>query len=280
LAWKSEQSAPFRSTQKLLTGTSRARWPTLDTRSRQLSGQPRPSRSTSGVAGEPSSIADRAYQAVSVRAAVGTSAFASDTSARSSRTSTRRGLKLFGGQVTLRLLRPSARPLEFGMLATTPLVSARPIARDVVTPALRKHRFTFTNMDANSNLAVALPALDLTLAHLSDDEVLAGTRRLVGRSNRLVRVLDPLPPVPARIEPLGPALARAIPADPTWEGFVQSFCPVRELAPGDRPRDWATNANDAVANSVEANDAGAGARPQESRRPGRRNYPRWRRWRG
>jgi hypothetical protein len=199
-------------------------------------------------------------------------------------------------------------------------------------------------MDANSNAAVALPSLGLSLEHLSDDEVLSHTRRLVGRSNlltaellahlaeveargihriracsslyayciyelrfsedeafrrvaaarlvrrfpelldalasgelhltgllmlgphltetnltevlarakhrtkrelaRLVRVLDPLPPVPARIEPLGPALARAIPADPTWEGFVQSFCPVRELTPGERPRDWMASEND------------------------------------
>jgi hypothetical protein len=199
-------------------------------------------------------------------------------------------------------------------------------------------------MDANSNVAVALPSLDLSLGHLSDDEVLARTRRLVGRSNlllaellahlaevetrgihriracsslyayciyelrfsedaafrrvaaarlvrrfpalldalasgelhltgllmlgphltesnlaevlarakhrtkrelaRLVRVLDPLPAVPARIEPLGPALARAIPAEPTWESFVQSFCPVRELAPGERPRDWMASEND------------------------------------
>jgi hypothetical protein len=212
-------------------------------------------------------------------------------------------------------------------------------------------------MDANSNLAVAIPSLDLSLHHLSDDEVLAGTRRLVGRSNlllaellahlaeveargihrtracsslyayciyelrfsedeafrrvaaarlvrrfpalldalasgelhltgllmlgphfteanltevlarakhrtkrelaRLVRVLDPLPPVPARIEPLGPALARAIPADANWEGFVQSFCPTRELAPGERPRDWVTNGNDAGTSLVDANDAGA-----------------------
>jgi hypothetical protein len=209
-------------------------------------------------------------------------------------------------------------------------------------------------MDANSNIAIAMPSLDFSLTHVSDDEVLARTRRLVGRSNlltaellahlaeveargihrtracsslyaycmyelrfsedeafrrvaaarlvrrfpalldalasgelhltgllmlgphlteanlaevlarakhrtkrelaRLVRVLDPLPSVPARIEPVGPAPARAIPADPTWEGFVQSFCPVRELSPGERPRDWVENANDA--GSVEASDTG------------------------
>jgi hypothetical protein len=212
-------------------------------------------------------------------------------------------------------------------------------------------------MDANSTIALAMPSLDFSLTHVSDDEVLARTRRLVGRSNlllaellahlaevetrgihrtracsslyayciyelrfsedeafrrvaaarlvsrfpalldalasgelhltgllmlgphlteanltevlarakhrtkrelaRLVRVLDPLPSVPARIEPLGPAPARAIPADPTWEGFVQSFCPVRELSPGERPRDWVGSANDAGAGSVEANDTGA-----------------------
>jgi 5-methylcytosine-specific restriction endonuclease McrA len=212
-------------------------------------------------------------------------------------------------------------------------------------------------MDENSNVAFALPSLDFSLAHVSDDEVLARTRRLVGRSNlltaellahlaeveargihrtracsslyayclyelrfsedeafrrvaaarlirrfpalldalasgelhltgllmlgphlteanltevlarakhrtkrelaRLVRVLDPLPPVPARIEPLGPAPARAIPADPTWEGFVQSFCPVRELSPGERPRDWLAKQNGTGTSSVEANDTGA-----------------------
>jgi 5-methylcytosine-specific restriction endonuclease McrA len=212
-------------------------------------------------------------------------------------------------------------------------------------------------MDANSNIALALPPLDFSLTHASDDEVLARTRRLVGRSNvflaellahlaeveargihrtracsslyayciyelrfsedeafrrvaaarlvrrfpallealasgelhltgllmlgphlieanltevlarakhrtkrelaRLVRVLDPLPSVPARIEPLGPAPARAIPADPTWEDFVTSFCPVRELSPGERPRDWVGNENDTGACPVEGNDTGA-----------------------
>jgi hypothetical protein len=70
-------------------------------------------------------------------------------------------------------------------------------------------------------------------------------------------VLDPLPAVSARIEPLGPALARAIPADPTWEGFVQSFCPVRELAPGERPRDWIASENDRGTGSRETFETGA-----------------------
>jgi hypothetical protein len=59
---------------------------------------------------------------------------------------------------------------------------------------------------------------------------------------KLVRLLDPLPDVPARIEPLGPAPARCVTANPSWEQFVQSMNTVRELAPGDGPRDWADGA--------------------------------------
>jgi 5-methylcytosine-specific restriction endonuclease McrA len=61
---------------------------------------------------------------------------------------------------------------------------------------------------------------------------------------RLVRELDPLPEVPPRIEPLGPAPARLVPKAPTWQAFVSSLCPVRELSPGERPRDWMEDANE------------------------------------
>jgi hypothetical protein len=64
---------------------------------------------------------------------------------------------------------------------------------------------------------------------------------------RLVRELDPLPEVPPRIEPLGPAPARLVPAAPTWQAFVSSLCPVRELSPGERPRDWMEDANEGEA---------------------------------
>jgi hypothetical protein len=67
---------------------------------------------------------------------------------------------------------------------------------------------------------------------------------------RLVRQLDPLPEVPARIEPLGPAPARVAPSEPTWDEFVSSLRPVRELAPGERPRDWTANANDTEAETA------------------------------
>ncbi|HVJ19588.1 MAG TPA: HNH endonuclease [Polyangiaceae bacterium] len=39
-----------------------------------------------------------------------------------------------------------------------------------------------------------------------------------------------------------PAPARLSQGAPTWSAFVQSFVPVRELEPGDRPREWATSA--------------------------------------
>jgi hypothetical protein len=60
-----------------------------------------------------------------------------------------------------------------------------------------------------------------------------------------------LPAVPARIEPLGPAPARVVPPEPSWEAFVAATCPIRELAAGDRPGDWVVGANDAGASSPE-----------------------------
>jgi hypothetical protein len=55
---------------------------------------------------------------------------------------------------------------------------------------------------------------------------------------KLVRILDPLPAVPARIEALGPSPLAVVHSHPTWAEQVASFCPVRELLPGDRPADW------------------------------------------
>jgi hypothetical protein len=77
----------------------------------------------------------------------------------------------------------------------------------------------------------------LTEANLA--EVMARAKHRTKREiTRLVRVLDPLPPVPARIEPLGSAPARVVPLEPTWEPFVGAMSPVRELDEGERPRDW------------------------------------------
>src|SRR6186713_3055363 len=61
---------------------------------------------------------------------------------------------------------------------------------------------------------------------------------------KLVRELHPLPRVPDLMEPLGPELPRS-PRRPTWNEWVTSLCPpVRELEPGESPRDWANDTVD------------------------------------
>jgi 5-methylcytosine-specific restriction endonuclease McrA len=70
-------------------------------------------------------------------------------------------------------------------------------------------------------------------------EVLARARHRTKKEiGRLVRMLDPLPDVPSRIDPLGPGPTQLVPAAPTWSHFVGSMNPARELAPGNRPLDW------------------------------------------
>lgn len=69
---------------------------------------------------------------------------------------------------------------------------------------------------------------------------------------KLIRELNPLPRVPDLVQPLGPAPMRRLRA-PTWAEFVESFCPlVRELPPGERPRDWA---NDGDVETTDTEDA-------------------------
>jgi 5-methylcytosine-specific restriction endonuclease McrA len=78
---------------------------------------------------------------------------------------------------------------------------------------------------------------------------------------RLVRALDPLPQVPPRIEPLGPASSRLVPAAATWGQFMNALNPVRELEPGGRPRDWTENAaRDATERAEGATFANNGSR--------------------
>jgi 5-methylcytosine-specific restriction endonuclease McrA len=115
-------------------------------------------------------------------------------------------------------------------------------------------------LEAVSSGELHLTGLLMLGPHLTEFNLVEVLGRAKHRTKRelarLVRVLDPLPSVPARIEPLGPAPARGIPAEPTWAEFVQSFCPVRELSPGERPRDWPAHENDTGTHSLEANDIG------------------------
>ena len=76
--------------------------------------------------------------------------------------------------------------------------------------------------------------------HLTEDNCAEVLARASFRTKReiakLVRELDPLPDVPARIEPLGPGIAT--PRNPMWGEFAASFSAVRELRPGERPENW------------------------------------------
>jgi hypothetical protein len=84
---------------------------------------------------------------------------------------------------------------------------------------------------------------------------------------RLVRILDPLPQVPPRIEPLGPASSPLVPAAATWGQFMSALNPVRELEPGARPRDWAESAAcdwvDRAEGAPIANDGSSAARLEQ-----------------
>jgi 5-methylcytosine-specific restriction endonuclease McrA len=64
---------------------------------------------------------------------------------------------------------------------------------------------------------------------------------------KLVRRLDPLPDAPARVEPLGPEPPGSAPKQWTWEKFMDALCPVRDLRPGERPKEWVPE--DALAES-------------------------------
>ena len=119
-------------------------------------------------------------------------------------------------------------------------------------------------LDALASGELHLTGLLMLGPHLTEAnflEVLARAKHRTKRElARLVRILDPLPAVPARIEPLGPAPARLVPPEPSWQAFIESTCPVRELAPGDRPREWIESANDWSASSAELGGSTVGAR--------------------
>jgi hypothetical protein len=103
-------------------------------------------------------------------------------------------------------------------------------------------------LDAVASGELHLTGLLMLGPHLTEENLgqvlLRAKHRTKKEIARLVRELDPLPEVPPRIEPLGPAPARLVPAAPTWQTFVRSLCPVRELSPGERPRDWMGDARD------------------------------------
>src|SRR5688500_8297124 len=109
-------------------------------------------------------------------------------------------------------------------------------------------------LDAIATGELHLTGLLMLGPHLTPDnlvEVLAlAKHRTKKELTRLVRRLDPLPEVPSRIEPLGPAPSHLLSPAPTWSQSVAALNPIRELNPGARPREWmawtqsAASAND------------------------------------
>jgi hypothetical protein len=89
-----------------------------------------------------------------------------------------------------------------------------------------------------------LTALVLLAPHLTDEnhrELLALAKHRTKREVlRLVRTLAPAPSIPDRVEPLGPdPVGITVSHPPTWRNLVESLAAgVRELPPGDRPKDW------------------------------------------
>jgi 5-methylcytosine-specific restriction endonuclease McrA len=97
-----------------------------------------------------------------------------------------------------------------------------------------------------ANGELHLTGLLLLGPHLTPENVVQVLARAKFRTkkelSKLVRDLHPLPLVPDSIEPLGREL-RTLRA-PTWAQYVSSCAPaVRELRPGERPRDWANDAD-------------------------------------
>lgn len=102
-------------------------------------------------------------------------------------------------------------------------------------------------LDAIANGELHLTGLLMLGPYLTAENQLEVLARAKHRTKKelakLVRLLDPLPDVPARIEPLGPELAQGVSGNlnPSWRDFVQSMCPRRDLLAGERPRDWAND---------------------------------------
>jgi hypothetical protein len=105
--------------------------------------------------------------------------------------------------------------------------------------------------DAIANGELHLTGLLMLGPHLTPEnhvEVLGRAKfRTKKELAKLVRELSPLPQVPDLIEPLRPEPVPLLATTrPSWERFASSFePPIRDLRPGERPREWAND--DAVA---------------------------------
>jgi hypothetical protein len=125
--------------------------------------------------------------------------------------------------------------------------------------------------DAIASGELHLTGLLLIAPHLTtanQHEVLARAKHRTKKElAKLVRELDPLPDVPARIAPLGPAAEPSTHLrNPTWAEYAASMEPVRHLKAGERPRDWVdestiAHAFEQAANATSVETAANGVAP-------------------
>lgn len=99
-------------------------------------------------------------------------------------------------------------------------------------------------LDAVAAGELHLTGLLMLAPHLTQQNLQEMLLRARFRTKRelakLIREIDPLPDVPAKIEPLGPAddsVPKKLRA-PTWAEFVSLMAPVRRLKPDEEPRSW------------------------------------------
>jgi len=115
-------------------------------------------------------------------------------------------------------------------------------------------------LDAIAQGELHLTGLLMLGPHLTHDNLIEVLGRAKFRTKkelaRLIRELHPLPLVPDLVEPLRPE-PRPL-RKPTCEEYAASLAPaIRELPPGERPKDWANDANDANDDVVAASEDGS-----------------------
>ncbi|HEY8944140.1 MAG TPA: hypothetical protein VIM73_07755, partial [Polyangiaceae bacterium] len=103
-----------------------------------------------------------------------------------------------------------------------------------------------------------LTGLLLLGPHLTEENHRAVLKVAKHRSKReitrLVRQLDPLPAVPARIEPLGPAPAGTSANNASWEAYNHALNPFRELPPEQCPNNWSHLGEDSAAEGTQTHE--------------------------